>query len=121
MPLVSIVGPHGSGQDLPVRMSFACKGLVVPFLSLVPNNPSEPWALELASVRGTFVDDGSLLSCGLHETFVDRATMQCEMNSPLWDTWCSYGRFGLVVAEPSCRPYVLIETGTEFVLGLKFR
>jgi hypothetical protein len=110
-----------AGQDAPFGMSLAYKRLVVPFLSLMPNNPSEPCALELASFRGTFVDDGPLLSCGLHETFVDRAIVQCELNSPPWHTWCSYGRLMLVVAEPLCRPYVLIKTGTEFVLGLEFR
>lgn len=48
--LVNTVGPCISGQDVPVGMSLACKGFMVPFLSLMANNPSEPCALELASL-----------------------------------------------------------------------
>jgi len=45
--------------------------------------------------------------------------MLSEVGGPFRYAFCSYGRFMLVVLEPSGRPYVLVETGTEFVVGLK--
>lgn len=114
---VSVVGPYDGSQNIPIGMGLAYERLMVPLLSLVPNNPSEPCALELASARGTLIDRLSLLSCGLNEALINGATMRCELSSPLRYTRCSHSGFVLAALKPSCRPYVLVKMDAEFVLG----
>ena len=99
-------------------MRIAHERLVVPLLALVPNHAPEPCALEPASGRGTFVDKPPPLACGLHEALVDRAAMQCEPSGPRRDTGRAHVGLRLVVLEPLFGLDVVVETRTEFVLGL---